>query len=204
LKYVGTVLSGGQSLKSEFDAVLKPMDSDVLQALVSNHKRFIGFLASRLPDVDTAEEILQQTLLKAIEKEHMIQDGTNVIAWFYSILRNAVADYYRAKGVDQRKLEGYARELLNLRTADPGFKTDACECFRGLLPTLNSSYAELLEKVDLQERPIPQVAIELQITPNNLMVRLHRARRALRLRLRETCKACAEHGCLNCDCHSKL
>src|SRR5688572_29148247 len=119
---------------NEFDAVLKPMDSAVLQSLVSNHKRFIGFLASRLPDVDTAEEILQQTLLKAIEKEHTVQDASTVIAWFYSILRNAVADYYRAKAADERKHEGYARELLSSPVADPDFKADACECFRGLLP----------------------------------------------------------------------
>ena len=32
------------------------------------------------------------------------------------------------------------------------------------------------------------------------MVRLHRARKALRLRLEETCRACADHGCLDCTC----
>ena len=40
------------------------------------------------------------------------------------------------------------------------------------------------------------------ITPNLAMVRLHRARRALRLRLEESCRACAAHGCLDCSCRT--
>jgi len=32
------------------------------------------------------------------------------------------------------------------------------------------------------------------------MVRLHRARKALRERLTASCRACAEHGCLDCSC----
>ena len=47
-------------------------------------------------------------------------------------------------------------------------------------------------------------ASDLGITPNNLKVRRHRARRALRARLEETCRICAAHGCLDCTCEKKL
>ena len=40
------------------------------------------------------------------------------------------------------------------------------------------------------------------ITPNNAGVRLHRARRALRRQTLAFCRACAEHGCLDCSCAS--
>jgi len=32
------------------------------------------------------------------------------------------------------------------------------------------------------------------------MVRLHRARAALREKLVRSCRTCAEHGCLDCSC----
>lgn len=41
---------------------------------------------------------------------------------------------------------------------------------------------------------------DLQLTPNNLTVRLHRARQALRDGLEESCGICSQHGCLNCVC----
>ncbi|SLM45275.1 ECF family RNA polymerase sigma factor (fragment) [Nitrospira sp. ND1] len=40
----------------------------------------------------------------------------------------------------------------------------------------------------------------LQVTPNNLTVRLHRARQALRASLEQTCGLCTRQGCFNCTC----
>ena len=58
----------------------------------------------------------------------------------------------------------------------------------------------MLRRVDLEgQRPV-DVAAQYGITANSAMVKLHRARRALRVRLEQSCRACAEHGCLDCTC----
>jgi transposase-like protein len=44
------------------------------------------------------------------------------------------------------------------------------------------------------------VARQLGLTPNNLAVRLHRARQALRKRLEQTCETCPTHGFQSCAC----
>jgi hypothetical protein len=44
------------------------------------------------------------------------------------------------------------------------------------------------------------VACQLGLTPNNLAVRLHQARQALRKRLEQTCETCPTHGFRNCAC----
>jgi RNA polymerase sigma-70 factor (ECF subfamily) len=72
-----------------------------------------------------------------------------------------------------------------------------------IIPTLKPEYAELIRKVDLAENSPANVAEELGITPNNLTVRLHRARAQLRERLVQTCQMCSKHGCLNCTCDSQ-
>ena len=43
-------------------------------------------------------------------------------------------------------------------------------------------------------------AKEAAISSNNAGVRLHRARRALEVRVRDVCTTCADHGCHACTC----
>ena len=76
-----------------------------------------------------------------------------------------------------------------------------CECFRELLTVMKPEYAELIDRLELQPGDPSLVAQQLNIQPNNLKVRRHRARQALKQRLEETCRTCAVHGCLDCTCH---
>jgi RNA polymerase sigma-70 factor (ECF subfamily) len=83
---------------------------------------------------------------------------------------------------------------------EPDDDAALCTCFRELIPTLKPEYAELIERIELSNVEPAQVAASLGIKRNNLNIRRHRARQALRARLEETCRACARHGCLDCDC----
>ena len=71
-----------------------------------------------------------------------------------------------------------------------------------ILVTLRPEYTEILGRVEVDEQPVVEAARELGISANNASVRLFRARRALLERLRATCGACFEHGCLDCFCRT--
>ncbi len=75
-------------------------------------------------------------------------------------------------------------------------------CLDRLILNLKSDYEKIIRAVDIEQRSIAAVTNELQISTNNVNVRLHRARQQLRARLEETCKLCARHGCLDCSCDS--
>ena len=77
-----------------------------------------------------------------------------------------------------------------------------CLCFEALLPSLKPEYAALIDRLDLKQEAPASVAGHLNLTANNLKVRHHRARRALRQRLEETCRVCAEHHCMDCTCRA--
>ena len=99
-------------------------------------------------------------------------------------------DYGRADLAD-RLAADYVAGLLRGR---------ARRRFEALLPALRPEYADVLRRVDLAgERPA-EVARALGLTANNAMVRLHRARKALRADLQRSCRTCADHGCLDCSC----
>ncbi len=179
-------------------AELSPPRPEVLERLVQGHREFLAFLRPRVPSDAVAEEILQAAFVRTLEKGGGLREDESAVAWFYRLLRNALADYYRHRDVEHRALESEAAEPR--AEGDAALSHAVCGCMKTLLPTLNPGYAELLERVDLEERPVGAVASELGLTANNASVRLHRARKALRLALEKSCGTCATHGCLDCTC----
>lgn len=166
--------------------------------LVQHREAFLAFVRSRIADPALAEDVLQESFAKAMKAADQLQDDENIVAWFYRILRHTIIDLYRRRAVQERALESIQLEVeLPQEEAK-----EICKCLQTLVPTLTPQYAQLIQKVDLEEKPVETVAKELGISPNNLRVRLFRARHQLKLRLEETCKVCSTHGCLNCTCES--
>ena len=170
----------------------------LVEHLLQHREAFLAFLRKRVADPDVAADVLQDSLLKALKNAAQIRDDENVVAWFYRILRHSLIDLYRRRAVRDRALQDLQRELDHAPT--PEEQRSLCACLQTLLPTLKPEYAELIQTVDLGEEPVEAAARRLGITPNNLNVRLHRARRQLHTRLLESCRLCATHGCLDCDC----
>jgi RNA polymerase sigma factor (sigma-70 family) len=172
--------------------------SSILPVLLEHHGRFLAFLTSRVGHLQTAEEILQTALARIIERDPLI-DLESVSAWFYRVLRNAIADYYRRQAAESRALDAWRTEQAELEDDDDLQRT-VCACVGDLIPRLKPEYAELLVRVELNGESLQDAAKSLAITPNNASVRLHRARQSLKQRLEETCRTCAAHGCLDCNC----
>lgn len=173
-----------------------------IEPLVRHRRRFLEFVARRVGSREDAEDILQAALAKSLEKGRSLRRGESVVAWFYRLLRNAITDHYRRR---RAQLKAHAR-LPAEPLLDPGFdrwlERNVCTCVLAEVEDLKPEYAEILRRVEIEERPLGETAGELGITANAARVRLHRARRALRERLELTCRTCAPHGCLDCTCRS--
>lgn len=165
---------------------------------LENLHAFVAFARKRVGDQHLAEDLVQDSLLKALRADRKPAENVDVISWFYRILRRSIIDAYRRQGARQEALE-----KLRAGFPEQGSSTEQrelCRCFERLLPILPIQYRELLQKVDLQGVPPADAAAELGISPNNLTVRLHRARQRLRAELERTCRVCSRHGCLDCSC----
>jgi RNA polymerase sigma factor (sigma-70 family) len=169
------------------------------QTLFGARRRFLDFVRRRIADPDLAEDVLQDALLRAVQHPPDAEDPERITAWFYRVLRHAVTDAYRRRAVLDRRLE-HLPEAFDAPAPAPEEDRALCECFRGLIPGLSPAYAEVIERVELGVEEPAEAARRLGITPNNLKVRRHRARQALRERLEQTCRTCSDHGCLDCTC----
>ena len=167
--------------------------------ILSSRQKFLDYVRRRVADPELAEDILQDSLVRAVEAAPSLRDEARLAPWFRSILQNAIVDAYRRRGVERKHVGEAELEELPAESEEDAV---ICACFQALVPTLKPEYAELIQTLDLGREAPEATAKRLGITPNNLKVRRHRARQALRQRLEETCRACAEHHCLNCTCHS--
>ena len=167
-----------------------------IEQLAAFRERFLAYVGRRVSDPGVAEDVVQASLVKAAESLGSLRSEDSLMPWFYAILRNAITDTYRARA---RSREAPLPPDFDV-TDDSEAARQLCECFLTLLPGLRPDYADLIESLDLDAEPAAVTARRLGITPNNLKVRHHRARQALRSRLQETCRVCADHHCLDCTC----
>lgn len=170
----------------------------VEDAIIKNLHAFVAFARKRLGDHHLAEDVVQDSLIKALTADRHPETDEETTTWFYRILRRSIIDVYRKQGARSRALERFEKELPE--APDEEDERELCKCFRRLLPLVPEQYRELLEQVDLQGREPDEVAAALGVTRNNLTVRLHRARKQLRKALAANCGACSVHGCIDCTC----
>ena len=178
--------------------------SETLSALLDRHAVFLGFVQRRVQDRSLAEDLLQNAYVRALQHADAVRDRSAVVPWFYSILRNAIIDQARSRQSENSALERWAIELERDREGND-FSHEmthgiVCGCIEKLLPTLKTSYAEVLREVDLGGQSLTDFASQHKLTPGNAAVRAHRARAALKQELIRTCGVCSEHACLNCIC----
>lgn len=166
--------------------------------LTDNHRRFLAFVQKRVGDREVAEEILQTAFVRGVERGGALRDEETAVAWFYRLLRNALADHWRRKELEGRNFVPQSAEPA--APLDEELDRTVCACMGELLQTLKPEYAEALQRVDLGGASVSAYAASAGLTPGNVSVRLHRARQALYERLVRSCGTCTEHGCLDCHC----
>lgn len=200
-------MSSGLEPSEEPSANRDPKDAAVRQALVESHQDLARFLQRRLGNADEAEDVLQRFILKAIERSEDLRDVKAVRGWLSRVLATTIFDHQRA-AARRRKREQLADPAkiaeMDETAIEPDMEIDEaiCHCLYKLLPTLKPEYAQLIWRVDLLGEARKTVAQEIGVSANNLTVRLHRARQALKQRLEDLCRICAIHGFMDCGCEN--
>ena len=176
-------------------------DAAAVRRLTECRSEFLRFFRRRLSRPEDAEDAFQEFCLKVIRATQAPDDGGKVDAWLRRVMRNTLTDHYRRRATRQRAEAAYEAEAPEL-VVQPGAgqPENPCHCVRDLVPTLRPEYAEIVRRADLEEEPRERIAADLGLTANNIGVRLHRARRALKYKIKERCATCCDGSFRHCDC----
>lgn len=169
--------------------------------LIDLHDQFLRFLRTRVGDIASAEDILQSAYVKAMEHGEELREQESVVAWFYRILRNAVADHFRRAAARTKAFERLGAETAE--SYEHELQNTACACIKDVIRELKPEYRTAIEQVDLAGESVEAFAKAHNTSPNNASVRLHRARKAVASRLAAACGTCAEHKCIDCTCRKR-
>ena len=149
-----------------------------------------------------AEDLVQETFLKAYRAYHTFQEGTNLKAWLYRILTNTYINKYRKESrrpseVDLGTVEDmYLYRRLGSEESAEAARTTEDRVLDGLVESdIKEAVEELPESfrmpvllADLEGFSYKEIAEILEIPIGTVMSRLHRGRKAMQKRLWEYAK----------------
>lgn len=140
---------------------------------------------------DDAEDLLQETYLKAYRRYELFEEGTNLRAWLFRIMKNAFINAYRrdqkrgpnvalddlGDGVERARVDEASR-----RREDPERELVMGEMDAGVrsaLEGLPHKYKMVVVLADIQGYAYKEVAEILEIPVGTVMSRLYRGRKRL-------------------------
>src|ERR1700709_1680882 len=81
--------------------------------LLVNHTEFLKPFAITLTrDNETAKDLMQETLFRALANKDKYNVGTNIKAWLYTIMRNIFINNYRRKSKQNTIFDSTPNEFL--------------------------------------------------------------------------------------------
>lgn len=173
------------------------------ESLVAQRAAFKAFLVTRVGNAADAEDILQTSLIKALQRAGELRDDTKLTAWFYQLLRHALIDHARSRESATVREHAWATDASALAPSAADERA-LCRCFEPLIDLLKPKHSTLLRLVEFDGQSVSAAATALGLTVNNASVTLHRARAELRAKLETFCGDCAQSACLDCDCPSPV
>ncbi|MHA6600673.1 RNA polymerase sigma-70 factor, ECF subfamily [Corynebacterium coyleae] len=147
-----------------------------------------------------AEDLVQETYLKAYKNFDSFTPGTNLKAWLYRIMTNTYINSYRKK--QRRPLETSADEVTDYQLYSSsshdstGLESAEVEALKAMpnsriseaLNALNEDYRMVVYYADVEGLAYKEIAEVLDIPMGTVMSRLHRGRKQLRAMLKDVAK----------------
>ena len=153
------------------------LDASVRDAVLAAVPSLRAFAISLCGNVDRADDLVQETLLRALANINSFQPGTNMSAWLFTILRNHFRSEYRKRRREVADSEGTYAETL--KTQPEQTSRVEFEEFRTALAKLPQDQREALLLVGASGFSYEEAAAICECAVGTIKSRVNRARTRL-------------------------
>ena len=193
-----------QTAAAEDPALRERFERDVLPLLPNLYAAALRM--TRNPA--DAEDVVQDTYLRAYRGFATFKEGTNLKAWLYRILTNSYINTYRKKQREPQTVEGpddidewYLYDRLRGRNVELSAETEVLDripdqAVKQALESLPENFRMPVLLADVEGFSYQEIADIMQTPIGTVMSRLHRGRKALQKALWDTAK---ERGLVDDD-----
>lgn len=173
------------------------VDVDLGQVVLEHRSRIYRYVLSMARDPDVAEDLTQETFLRALRGLGSLRDRAALVPWLYRLATNVFIDWVRAEG---RRRLAYAGgkdsdgDLVG-EIPDPAARIDRrveqsemSECVQDFVDDLPDDFRSVILLHDAHGLSNPEIAEMLGLTLATTKIRVHRARLRLRQALEVGCE----------------
>ena len=160
-------------------------------AIDEAYPRILRYVRGLVRDPSEAEDLTQETFLRAYRARDQVRDPRAYLSWLYRIATHACFDRLRQRtrrpdtsdlGLEDAEVADAGPPLLQVIEQD-----EMSACVHDLVVRLPDSYRAVLLLHDLHDQTMSQIAALLGLSLATVKIRLHRARVKLRAALQAGC-----------------
>jgi RNA polymerase sigma-70 factor, ECF subfamily len=153
------------------------LDPAIRDQILGSVPSLRAFAISLSGNVDRADDLVQETLLRALANIHSFQPGTNMPAWLFTILRNLFRSEYRKRRREVEDADGiYAAKVAI--PPEQGAYLDFTD-FRNALGKLSPEQREALLLIGAEGLTYEETAVICNTKVGTIKSRVNRARKRL-------------------------
>lgn len=160
----------------ELIAAVGAGDQMALKLLFERHAPWIAGRLRRTLPVDAVEDVVQETFIAVWRGAGSFAGGSEVGGWLWGIARRQAVNWLRKHG-------RIAPDVWPVEASDPANAAITRVDLQRAAATLGPEERELLRLLYVEDRPVAEVARELDIPAGTVKSRANRLRRTLRAAL---------------------
>jgi RNA polymerase sigma-70 factor (ECF subfamily) len=174
---------------------------------LEQHRRAIGrYLRNMVRDAAEAEDLVQETFLRAFRQRATLRDDAALLGWLYQIATHVCLDRLRQRARMRSRKDDRAPEELPVEDHSAPSALNVLQqqemstCVQRYVTQLSDMYKTVLLLHEVDGLTAEEIAGLLGQPLTAVKMRLHRARRKLQLTLQEACAFDHDdRGVLVCD-----
>jgi len=163
---------------------------DFLEGYDQHYGRVKKFILAMVKDQWAADDLIQETFMKVGGQMHTLKDPAKISSWIYRIAYNLCQDHFRGLKRDRSTSSASGFSFGMIECAPPQDALEQAQmgvCVQDKMNLLPDPLRTVLVLYDVVEMSHKEIAAVLDISVENVKVRIHRARKKLKTILEDRC-----------------
>jgi RNA polymerase sigma-70 factor (ECF subfamily) len=155
------------------------------------YKPILNFIMQKMHNVEIAEELANDTFIKAMDKMYQFNpEKSNISTWLHNISKNLIIDYYRkddsdkyinvSSFVDESGNEFMQIEDMNNKSDESLENKELLQAVQKAMSQLKPKYQKIAQMFFIEDQPYPEIAEALQMPVGSVKGTIFRIKAMLR------------------------